>query len=381
MIQRDTEKVVGWNPTRVIHPGEHLVDFLEQGGISQVELAQRTGLSKKAINEIVNKKSPITQNTAFRLSKVLAVSPEFWINLQNNYDLLLAQKEEEGRLHADTEQNIAAFKETYQELVRHAFLPKFSWTKNNLLVITKGLQQFFAVDSLAYVEKNTLSFAFRKYPRENINHYTLAAWVQLGKLQSKFVATQPFDKEALKERLPRIKALSQKSWQTYIPELENLLAECGVVLVLAPHFKHAPVQGATHWLESDKVLVMLSSDKQYEDRFWFNLFHELGHVLLHGKRDVYVDFGQDGAKTGEEQEADTFAQKWLISDFKQFYQILNQRDLKSAINTFAKENGISPAIVAGRLTHEHADQPRIYSLMSPFQKERISYTNITLGAK
>lgn len=382
MIQHDTKKVVGWNSTRAIHPGEHLVDFLEQSGISQVELAQRTGLSKKAINEIVNKKSPITQNTAFRLSKVFSVSPEFWINLQNNYDLLLAQKEEEERLHTDAGQNIEAFKETYQELAKHEFLQKFSWTKNNLLAITKGLQQFFAVDSLAYVEGNTLSFAFRKYQRENINNYTLAAWVQLGKLQSRFVATQPFDKEALKEALPRIKELSLKKWQAYIPELENLLAECGVVLVLAPHLKHAPVQGATHWLESDKVLVMLSADNQYEGRFWFNLFHELGHVLLHGKRDIYVDFGQDGTKTGEEKEADTFAQKWLISDMKGFYALLSQQNLAQAVVTFARDNNVSPAIVAGRLTHEHgAANKRIYPLMSPFQKERISYSNITLGAK
>ena len=382
MIQDDTKKIVGWKPTTAVHPGEHLVDFLEESGISQVELAQRTGLSKKAINEIVNGKSPITQNTAFRLSKVFSVSPEFWINLQNNYDLLLAQKEEQGRLHVDAEQNVAAFKETYQELARHTFLQKLSWTKNNMPAIAKGLQQFFAVDSLAYVGANTMQFAFRKYARNNINHRTLAAWVQLGKLQSRLITTEPFDKDALKAQLPYLKSLSCKDWRTYIPELEEILARCGVVLVFAPHFTHTPVQGATHWLESDKVLVMLNADNQYEGRFWFNLFHELGHVLLHGKRDVYVDFDQDGAKTEEEQEADTFAQKWLISDLKGFYALLGQQDLERAVITFAKDNNISPAIVAGRLTHEHGDTHKnVYALMSPFQKERISYSNITLSAR
>ncbi len=377
MIYRNTNST-GWQPTKLVHPGEHLIDFLEDAGVSQTELAARIGLSKKAINEIVNGKGPITQQTAFKLSKVFGVSPEFWANLQNNYDLELAQKVEEVRLQEDAEQYADAFRETYLELSKRGFVPVCRWTQKTVTQITKNLQQYFAVDSLAYVAQDTMQFAFRKYNRNNLNHYTLAAWVQLGKKQAKLVETKPFDKEKLKESLPKIKALSRENWSFYVPEVEKLLAECGVVLVFAPRLAHVPVQGATHWIESDKVLVMLHADNQYEDRFWFSLFHELGHVLLHGKKDVYVDFDKDGQKTEEEEEADVFAQKWLIPNMKEFYALLDQRDLASAVKTFAKENGISPAIVAGRLTYEHAATPRIYPLMSPFQKERIMYSNIRL---
>lgn len=381
MIQNHTNKIIGWNSPRPIHPGEHLVDFLKESGISQTELAKRTGISKKAINEIVNGKNPITQNTAFRFSKVFSVSPEFWSNLQNNYDMSLAKIEETERLQSEIVKYVPDFKETYQELARCGFVQKFSWVQKNMREIAKNLQHFFAVDSLEYVQKGTMEFAFRKYDRTNLNHHTLAAWVQLGKIQAKIIKVEPFDKEKLRAQLPYLKSLSREPWQKYVPELGRLLANCGVVLILAPKMKCALVQGATHWIDTDKVLVMLSAENQYEDRFWFNLFHELGHVLLHGKKDVYVDFGQDGQKTEEEKEADVFAQKWLISDFKEFYEILNQQDLESAINAFAKANDISPAIVAGRLTHEHANQPKIYALMSPYQKERISYSNLTFGEK
>jgi len=378
MIQGRDNKIVGWDSPKVTHPGEHLIDFLEDGGISQTELAERIGLSKKAVNEIVNGKSPITQNTAFRLSKVFSVSPEFWVNLQNNYDFTLARVEEEKRLQQETEEYTHAFKETYHELSKRGFLPTLTWTKKNLSDITQNLQRFFAVDSLAYISGGTMKFAFRKYNRSNLNHYTLAAWVQLGKIQAKLVETSPFDREKLKELLPAIKLLSCKKWQDYIPELGTLLAECGVVLVLAPHMKCAPVQGATHWLESDKVLVILNADNQYEDRFWFSLFHELGHVLQHGKKDVYVDFDKDGAKTEEEEEADTFAQKWLIPDIQEFK--VEQGDVAASVTAFAKRNNVSPAIVAGRLTHELGPKYKsIYSLMSPFLKERIFYSNLTFG--
>lgn len=380
MIQNNEKKIIGWNSLRPIHPGEHLVDFLEESSISQAELAKRTGISKKAINEIVNGKNPITQNTALKFSKVFSVSPEFWSNLQNNYDMSVAKFEETGRLQSEIVEYIPAFKETYHELAAKGFIQKFSWTQKNLSDIAKNLQHFFAVDSLAYVQKDTMAFAFRKYNRTNLNQYTLAAWVQLGKIQAKLVETKSFDKEKLKSELPKIKSLSRKDWKEYVPELEKLLADCGVVLVFAPRFTHVPVQGATHWIESEKVLVMLNAEHQYEDRFWFSLFHELGHVLLHGKKDVYVDFDKDGEKTEEEKEADAFAQKCLIQDLDEFYALLKKTaDLEGSVKKIADINGVSEAVVAGRITHDHATTQRIYALMSPFQKERIEYSNITFN--
>lgn len=373
------KKIIGWISPHPIHPGEHLVDFLKENGISQIELAKRTGISKKAVNEIVNRKNPITQNTAFKFSKVFSVSPEFWSNLQNNYDMSLAKIGEEERLRSEIERYVPEFKETYHELTKQGFIQKFSWVSKNMPKIAESLQHFFAVDSLEYVRKGTMEFAFRKYNRKNLNHHTLAAWIQLGKIQAKTIETQSFDKEKLRAQLPYIKSLSRKSWKEYIPELEHVLAGCGVILILAPKMKCTPVQGATHWIDSNRVLVMLNTENQYEDRFWFNLFHELGHVILHGKKDVYVDFGQDGQKTVEEQEADGFAQKWLIPNIANFYALLKREDLERAVSGFAKENAISPAIVAGRLTYEHNSHPRIYSLMSPFLKERIRYSNITFS--
>ena len=74
-----------------IHPGEHLAEFLEELQISQYRLAKVIGTSPRRINEIVHGRRSITADTALRLGQALGMTPEFWLNLQNLYDLDLAR--------------------------------------------------------------------------------------------------------------------------------------------------------------------------------------------------------------------------------------------------------------------------------------------------
>ena len=71
-----------------IHPGEHLAEFL---GISQYRLAKVIGTPPRRINEIVHGRRSITADTAVRLGQAPGITPEFWLNLQNLYDLDLAR--------------------------------------------------------------------------------------------------------------------------------------------------------------------------------------------------------------------------------------------------------------------------------------------------
>jgi addiction module HigA family antidote len=71
-----------------IHPGKILMeDFLEPMGISQYRLAKDISVSPRRINEIVHEKRSITADTALRLSRFFGMTPQFWLNLQNRYDL------------------------------------------------------------------------------------------------------------------------------------------------------------------------------------------------------------------------------------------------------------------------------------------------------
>lgn len=71
-----------------IHPGEVLLaDFLEPFGITQYRLAILIGVPPRRINEIVHGKRSITADTALRLARVFGNSAQFWLNLQDRYDL------------------------------------------------------------------------------------------------------------------------------------------------------------------------------------------------------------------------------------------------------------------------------------------------------
>lgn len=74
------------------HPGEILrSELLEPLGLTQVELARDMGVPVQRVNELVNGKRGITAETAWKLSRRLGTSPEFWMNLQTARDLARAR--------------------------------------------------------------------------------------------------------------------------------------------------------------------------------------------------------------------------------------------------------------------------------------------------
>jgi len=76
----------------VIHPGEHLAEELEALDMSAAELARMLGVSANRVTQILNGTRSVTGDTALRLAHFFGTSAPFWLNLQNLYDLRLAQK-------------------------------------------------------------------------------------------------------------------------------------------------------------------------------------------------------------------------------------------------------------------------------------------------
>ena len=73
-----------------VHPGEHLAEILDDIGISQYRLANAMGVPPIRINDIMHCRRSITADTALRFGQALGMTPEFWLNLQQMYDLDLA---------------------------------------------------------------------------------------------------------------------------------------------------------------------------------------------------------------------------------------------------------------------------------------------------
>lgn len=76
------------------HPGVLLETlYLEPAGIGIGELAERIGVSRKAVSRVVNGKAAVSPEMAIKLGMALNTSPEYWLNLQRAYDLWQAEKE------------------------------------------------------------------------------------------------------------------------------------------------------------------------------------------------------------------------------------------------------------------------------------------------
>ena len=93
LARTDFSGVVGRGRLPDIHPGEILnEDFLGPLGVSQYRLAQAVSVPPRRINEIVHGKRAISADTALRLARYFGTTPDFWINLQAQYDLRQAEK-------------------------------------------------------------------------------------------------------------------------------------------------------------------------------------------------------------------------------------------------------------------------------------------------
>ena len=81
-------------------PGETLLECIEALGMSQVDLATRTGLDEQTINLIIRGTAPITHQTALALEQVLRVPAHFWLNMETNDRSLHFDKLRSGKRHA-----------------------------------------------------------------------------------------------------------------------------------------------------------------------------------------------------------------------------------------------------------------------------------------
>jgi antitoxin HigA-1 len=95
------------NAMNPVHPGEHLAEFLDEMGISQYRLAHDISVPPRRINEIVKGKRAVTADTALRLGRYFGMSAQFWMNLQDRYELDVAERALGDRLDQEVHRRVA----------------------------------------------------------------------------------------------------------------------------------------------------------------------------------------------------------------------------------------------------------------------------------
>lgn len=339
----DTARLVPFRADYAIPPGETLRDTIDALGMTQADLARRTDLSPKHINQIVQGVAPITPETAIGLEHVTGVSARLWNGLEANYRQRLAQ-ERERELAASDEAWVKSM--PVRELVQRGTLPKTATIGERF----QALLSFFGVASREAWEAVWLSpdAAFRQSRALAVKPEATAAWLRLGEIEAAEVESRPYDRARFREALDDVRATLGEHPAKYLATAQELFAAAGVVLVIVPEVAGCRANGAARWLRPYRALIQLSLRYRWEDIFQFSLFHEAGHILLHGKREAFVDDGQ-GADD-KEREADRFAAGLLIPE-RDAPALAEVRSLAQA-ETLSARLGVPPGVVVGRLQHE-----------------------------
>ena len=335
-----------YNPDFVTPPGETLLETLEVIGMTQAEFAERTGRPKKTVNEIIRGKAAITPETALQFEKVLGVPAGFWINREQSYQEWLAREQEKSNF----EQYLS-----WTEKFPIKEMAELGWIKKHDEPINKlnELLRFFGIASPQQWEAvtNDLSLAFRRSAAYKAEPEIISAWLRKGEVESQSIDCEPFAADAFRKALDEIKLLTNESPDVFVPGIVELCSKAGVAVVFVHELRKLRTSGATRWLNSNKALIQLSLLYKTDDHLWFTFFHEAGHILLHGKRDIFLE---GGIETNEkEEQANRFSADWLIplSEYKEFHSKGNYFS-KAEIIEFAQKTGIAPGIVVGRLQHD-----------------------------
>jgi HTH-type transcriptional regulator / antitoxin HigA len=335
-----------------IPPGEYLVEVIEELGMTKDELARRMNRPAAKLSAIFKGEKAITPETALQLEKVVGVSAHIWSGLEAEYRLALARIEQanvHAQLKAET-RLITRFR--YADLVKIGVIEKHSRPVEKVL----SLQQFFGVTSLETVPNlKRYQPAFRQGKKSNKSDtpQAIAAWLRIGEGQALKYRCAPFDAMKLKKALPGIRSMTRQVAKQFQDRLHQTLADAGVVLVLCPHMPGTGIQGATFWMGPKKAVVMMTLRYGWADIFWFSLFHELGHILLHGRNTAIIEGVEGDPKLiKKEDQANRFAAEILLPS-KEWRSFLAASNFyKKDIQIFAERMGVDAGIVVGRLQHD-----------------------------
>jgi len=153
-----------------------------------------------------------------------------------------------------------------------------------------------------------------------------------------------------------MRELSRQSWSESGPLLaREFLHKNGIPLIIEPHLPRTHLDGAAILIKLERPMIGLSLRYDRIDNFWFCLMHELAHISLHfdkGINHFYDDLDVEALDDPREQEADQMAGEALIPQVEWEKSAAKKLRSTEAAQSLAKQLGIHPAIVAGRMRHE-----------------------------
>jgi HTH-type transcriptional regulator/antitoxin HigA len=333
-------------PETVTHPSEFLIEILEEQQMGAKEFAVKTGKPEKTISAVLKGNSSITKEMAILFEQVLKVPAHFWTEAQNNFDEYKARIEFQKNIE-DSQEWAKSF--PYSQMANFGWVSKTRKPQEKVI----HLFDYFGVASQKgfedYYFNQKTQVAFRISLKNQENALAIASWLRHGELQAQQKVVKEYSVTKLNKALPIIKELMVNQPNNFFTELQSICADVGIKVVYTPCLPKAPIHGSTRWV-GNSPLIQLSGRYRRNDIFWFTFFHEIGHILLHGKKYISIEnIKIEGEIQEYENEADKFSAHWLLTKKEELEILSNKKLFESDIIKYAKKFGTHPACIIGRL--------------------------------
>lgn len=332
-------------PAEVFPPGEFLREELEAREWSQQELADILDRPPRLISELIAGKRAITPETAKGLGDAFGTSPDYWMNLESQYQL------SKVKIPND---NVARKARLYDKFPVREMLRR-GWVRasENIDVLEQRFCAFFFIpDMLA--EPELCHSAKKTHATLDANPLQLA-WLFRVKAMASQQVVPAYSRAKLLAALDKLKALTLSPEE--VRHVPRILAETGVRLVLVEPMPGSKMDGACFWLEDDKPVIGMTLRFDRIDNFWFVLRHEIEHVLRedgksNGQAVIDTDVGEDMAALPEcERLANAAGAEFCVSsaEIENFIARVQPYFSEEKVLRFAQRINVHPGLVVGQL--------------------------------
>lgn len=346
------KKALEFTPDWFSKPGDSLRALMLRRSINAQEVARHLDGGMKTLRGILDGSHSIDSDHASALAEAVGGTISFWLKRQEQYEVALERA---------VDRAVAVEADDWLLLPIPGGKPKGRLTQEKKRDEVRRRLRFFNVGTIdawqARYGNICTSTMFRTSTTFDSDDGALLMWLRDGELNSDLVSTRPWNADNLQDRLDSIRKLSKlRHPVVFLPKLKELCAEAGVAVVA----KRAPpgcrASGASRLVAPDKAMVLLSFRGLSDDKFWFTLFHELGHLILHGAR-TFVDSDMNEDNLDEsENEANEFASRMIVPEerVEEFRSLPADR---TKMIRFSGKAGVSVGLLVGQMQHRKMIRP------------------------
>lgn len=361
---------IAQHPDWFSKPGDSIRAMMQRRDVSADELACHLDGGVHDVRGLLNAGIRIDKRSSDVLSRVLGGTQGFWMKRQEKFDEALNRALRSASKCADEwldcvpmpeksrkkpESTGERMREVRRRMIHYNVATLESWEQRYGRICTET--HFRRSES--FVPQNS----------------AVLLWLRKGEIEADFVQTHDWRPDELRTKIKNIRKITNiKRPAVFLPKLRSICAAAGVAVVVVKTPKGCFASGATRLLSSNKAMMLLSIRHLSNDQFWFTVFHEIGHLLLHDE-ETYVD-DDSTPNDNAEKEANDFARRCIIPQDREdeFFTLKKRKD---EILKFSRSLGIAPGLVVGQMQHsEMIEHKSMNHLKRRWKRENIEHATI-----